>query len=59
MPSTGNVRPPMINATIFAIGIKTITGRKTIACAFGGKARKSMKRITMKNNCVIYNMDYI
>lgn len=30
-PSAGIEKPPIINATILAIGIKTIAGRKTIA----------------------------
>ncbi len=35
-PSEGIENPPIIKATIFAIGIKIIAGKKMIACAFGG-----------------------
>lgn len=58
-PSAGREKPPIIIATILAIGIKTIAGRKMIAWAgFTVKAKRQRATIT-ERPFLIYNIEYI
>ncbi len=58
MPSAGNEKPNIMRATIFAIGMRTIAGRKIIAYACGTKSEATAQTKITENAHLIYNIKY-